>query len=275
MLTAQNRHATKAKTTESGREPPAKTTPAGIEAAIAAPGAISVMLWNVTSRRPMAFRRSPAVVALAVSVVIDVLQGRGRSMPGCSHGRYGSHQRISHWHRFRVPAVTNVAAGAAAQRQNRLMHADRPEPREPDGRERPRPFDDLRERLARLPPGHPSSERYGDRAGEPDGPGVPAGTGDRAEADGCRQAEGAEETDRLDGSEEPDGTDEPGGRATADPPGVRGSHRPGGWPARRRADGGPAPAGPEAFSRTAPYRPWFCGEPPRPWFSDDPRDRSS
>src|SRR5215813_8836020 len=106
MLTAQNRHATRAKTTESGREPPAKATPAGIDAAMAAPGAISVMLWNVTSRRPMAFRRRPAVVSLAVSVVIDVLQGRSRSMPGCSHGRHGSHQRISHWHRFRVPAVT-------------------------------------------------------------------------------------------------------------------------------------------------------------------------
>src|SRR5262249_15682487 len=133
MLTAQNRHATKAKTTASGREPPAKTTPAGIDAAIAAPGAISVMLWNVTSRRPMALRGRSAVVSVGVSVVIDVLQGRSRSMPGCSQGRHGSHQRISHWHRFRVPAVTNVAAGAAARRQNRLMHADRPEPSEPDG----------------------------------------------------------------------------------------------------------------------------------------------
>jgi len=39
MLTAQNRHAISAKTTESGSEPPAKATPAGIDAAIAAPGA--------------------------------------------------------------------------------------------------------------------------------------------------------------------------------------------------------------------------------------------
>src|SRR5215467_195169 len=75
MLTAQNRHAISAKTTASGSAPPAKATPAGIDAAIAAPGAMSVMLWNVTSRRPMAFRRRPVVVSLAVSVVIDVPPG--------------------------------------------------------------------------------------------------------------------------------------------------------------------------------------------------------
>src|SRR5215831_8817343 len=93
MLTAQNRHAIRAKTTASGSEPPAKATPAGIDAAMAAPGAMSVMLWNVTSRRPMAFRRRPVVVSLAVSVVIDVPpRGRSRSMPGWSHGRHGSHQ---------------------------------------------------------------------------------------------------------------------------------------------------------------------------------------
>src|SRR5215472_10138681 len=75
MLTAQNRHAIRAKTTASGSAPPAKATPAGIDAAMAAPGAMSVMLWNVTSRRPMAFRRRPVVVSLAVSVVIDVPPG--------------------------------------------------------------------------------------------------------------------------------------------------------------------------------------------------------
>src|SRR5215469_8662909 len=72
MLQAHGRHAISAKTTASGSAPPANATPAGIDAAIAAPGAMSVMLWNVTSRRPMAFRRRPVVVSLAVSVVIDV-----------------------------------------------------------------------------------------------------------------------------------------------------------------------------------------------------------
>ena len=87
MLTAQNRHATSAKTTESGSEPPAKTTPAGIDAAIAAPGAMSVMLWNVTSRRPMAFRRRPVVVVVAVSVaILRPSQAGAESLPGCSHG---------------------------------------------------------------------------------------------------------------------------------------------------------------------------------------------
>jgi hypothetical protein len=84
MLTAQNRHAISAKTTESGSEPPAKATPAGIDAAIAAPGAMSVMLWNVTSRRPMAFRRRPVVVVVAVSVAIG--PPRPESLPGWSHG---------------------------------------------------------------------------------------------------------------------------------------------------------------------------------------------
>ena len=59
MLHAQNKQATRAKTTASGSEPPANATPAGIEAAMAAPGAMSVMLWNRTSRRPIASRRRP------------------------------------------------------------------------------------------------------------------------------------------------------------------------------------------------------------------------
>ncbi len=62
MLQAQNKQATRAKITASGREPPANATPAGIEAAMAAPGAMSVMLWKRTSRRPMASRRRPSTV---------------------------------------------------------------------------------------------------------------------------------------------------------------------------------------------------------------------
>ena len=64
MLQAQNRQATRAKITASGRDPPANATPAGIEAAMAAPGAMSVMLWNRTSRSPMAFRRRPGAVVV-------------------------------------------------------------------------------------------------------------------------------------------------------------------------------------------------------------------
>src|SRR5215469_5832394 len=75
MLQAHGRHAISAKTTASGSDPPANATPAGIDAAMAAPGAMSVMLWNKTSRRPIAFRRRPgpvlvsAVVATAASLV--------------------------------------------------------------------------------------------------------------------------------------------------------------------------------------------------------------
>ncbi len=56
---AVNRQATRATMTASGSAPPAKAAPDGMDAAIAAPGAIAVMLWNSTSRSPMAPRRSP------------------------------------------------------------------------------------------------------------------------------------------------------------------------------------------------------------------------
>jgi hypothetical protein len=64
MLQAQNKHAISAKTTDCGNDPPANSTPAGIDAAMAAPGAMSVMLWNRTSRSPMAFRRRPVDVSV-------------------------------------------------------------------------------------------------------------------------------------------------------------------------------------------------------------------
>ena len=44
----------KAKSTASGSAPPAKGEPKGIEAAIAAPGAIEQIDWNTTSRNPIA-----------------------------------------------------------------------------------------------------------------------------------------------------------------------------------------------------------------------------
>ena len=67
---AQNRQATRASSTDSGSEPPANAAPAGIEAAMAAPGAISVMLWNVTSRRPIASRRRPGELCVLGDVVM-------------------------------------------------------------------------------------------------------------------------------------------------------------------------------------------------------------
>src|SRR6266487_3234562 len=93
MLQAQNRHAISANTTASGRDPAAKATPAGIDAAMAAPGAMSVMLWNRTSRRPIASRRKPVlVVVCAVVATAASLDGPKRSLPGCSHGRPGPGQ---------------------------------------------------------------------------------------------------------------------------------------------------------------------------------------
>src|SRR5579862_3961960 len=68
MLHAENRQAIRAKTTASGSAPPANATPAGIDAAIAAPGAISVMLWKRTSRSPTASRLSPVSAITAPGV---------------------------------------------------------------------------------------------------------------------------------------------------------------------------------------------------------------
>src|SRR5215469_9719199 len=76
MLDAQNKHAISAKTTASGREPPAKATPAGIDAAMAAPGAMSVMLWNRTSRSPIASLRRPVFVVAGAVAVIAVSRGQ-------------------------------------------------------------------------------------------------------------------------------------------------------------------------------------------------------
>ena len=64
----------------------AKATPAGIDAAMAAPGAMSVMLWNRTSRRPIALRRNPVLVSVRLRCRQSRLLGRTRSLPGCSHG---------------------------------------------------------------------------------------------------------------------------------------------------------------------------------------------
>src|SRR5215468_11188439 len=76
MLHAHSRHATRAKTTDSGSDPPANPTPNGIDAAIAAPGAMSVMLWNRTSRSPIALLRSPVFVVAGAVAVIAVSRGQ-------------------------------------------------------------------------------------------------------------------------------------------------------------------------------------------------------
>ncbi|WP_435218413.1 hypothetical protein [Streptomyces sp. bgisy034] len=76
-----NRHATSAISTDRGRLPPANAAPDGTDAAPdgtdaapdgtdaapAAAGAIAVMLWNRTSRNPIASRRRPVVPSSAFS----------------------------------------------------------------------------------------------------------------------------------------------------------------------------------------------------------------
>src|SRR5665811_1536072 len=60
MLQAVNSIPTNAMLTESGSAPAAKAAPRGMDAAIAAPGAMDVMDWNSTSIKPTAFRSSCA-----------------------------------------------------------------------------------------------------------------------------------------------------------------------------------------------------------------------
>ncbi len=101
-------------------------------------------------------------------------------------------------------------------------------------------WEDLRRRLERLPPGHPSHPDGAAeaRAGEDSGsPGTP---------------------DQLD--PDPDG----GGQAA---PG-EGHGRPAGKAGRARPGSHGDLPGPGARE---PYRPWFtAGEPPEPWFAADP-----
>src|SRR5215475_9250977 len=81
MDTAQNKQATSANTTDSGSEPPANAAPAGIEAAMAAPGAMSVMLWNSTSRSPIASLRSAGAGAVASAIMTS--GGSDHATDGC------------------------------------------------------------------------------------------------------------------------------------------------------------------------------------------------
>jgi hypothetical protein len=107
-------------------------------------------------------------------------------------------------------------------------------------------WQELRERLERLPPGHPS--RPGD-AGLPD------------------EARSAGEDAADQGL--PDEDDPAGARGVQDDDPVRG-RAPGerAEPGRRRA---PDAARAAAGGAHEPYRPWFTtGEPPEPWFAADP-----
>jgi hypothetical protein len=101
-------------------------------------------------------------------------------------------------------------------------------------------WDDLRQRLERLPAGHPSrpdeAELADDGAADQDAPGADQG--------GPRRSVHDRESGR--------------GR-TPGAPRDAGGHR--GHDAGRAAPGG----------RREPYQPWFtAGEPPEPWFAADP-----
>ena len=105
-------------------------------------------------------------------------------------------------------------------------------------------WQDLKQRLERLPAGHPSSPY--DEAGADESGGAEAG----ADEHRAREA-GA-------------GADEAGGRRAG-----RGGRDRGAAAERPAGSGGPD-AGPARGPRD-PYQPWFAaGESPEPWFSADP-----
>src|ERR1700680_4617149 len=64
----------------------AHVTPAGIDAAMAAPGAISVTLWKRTSRSPIASRRSPGAAVAVVFAAMAASDVVMPLLPGWSHG---------------------------------------------------------------------------------------------------------------------------------------------------------------------------------------------
>jgi hypothetical protein len=122
-------------------------------------------------------------------------------------------------------------------------------------------WDDLRRRLERLPPGHPSRPGDQDEVQAQDGR---AGDEDEVQAQDDRaddEGEDQAEYGRPDQAR-PDERGSPARRGVMD--NDAGRHRePGG---HRERDAGPAIPG-----RREPYRPWFtAGEPPEPWFAEDP-----
>jgi hypothetical protein len=134
-----------------------------------------------------------------------------------------------------------------------MRWTDLPPDREPAGADAPvlprREWDDLRQRLERLPPGHPS--RPGDEGGAEEyrADQIPADR-DQAEGGGTGQSRAAEG-----GS--------PGRRGVKDDdPGRHGE--PGAQPERGPGTGA-------VPGRREPYRPWFTeGGSPQPWFAADP-----
>ena len=113
-------------------------------------------------------------------------------------------------------------------------------------------WEDLRQRLERLPAGHPSS---------PDDQ-------DRADADWAE--DGRADEDRAEEGRVGEGWADEGGDRSAGGGGRSGPER------RARWDGPAGPGGSEAgrvlgADRREPYQPWFAsGQSPEPWFSADP-----
>jgi hypothetical protein len=136
-------------------------------------------------------------------------------------------------------------------------------PRDPepaDDRERPvvqrGEWEDLKQRLERLPAGHPSSLDDEDPADEdwPEGR-ADEDPADEDPADEDPAAEDRADEDRADGGS--DRSAERGGRTGPD----RSARLPDG----HEAGWAPGPGARE------PYRPWFAsGDSPEPWFSVDP-----
>jgi hypothetical protein len=104
-------------------------------------------------------------------------------------------------------------------------------------------WQDLRERLERLPPGHPSRPDEAGEAGEAGLAGDDAADQDAPDDDEKAPGQGVQDGDARRGRA-------PGA------PGEAGGHR--------TRDAGRAVTG----GAREPYRPWFtAGEPPEPWFS--------
>jgi hypothetical protein len=136
-------------------------------------------------------------------------------------------------------------------------------------------WDDLRRRLERLPPGHPSRPGGEGEAQVQDGR-AGQSLADRADDEGEAQAEDGRadqgQADRADDEGEAQARD---GQADQARPGERGSPA---WSGvmdsdagRPREPGGhrERDAGPMIPGRREPYRPWFtAGESPEPWFAD-------
>ena len=275
---AQNRQATRARTTERGRDPPAKGDGRlGIGRGDRRAGChVSDALEHHVAEADRVPPQTGSGRRSSCFAAIDVLRERCRSMPGWSHGR---------------PGHTRLNQGKAAKRRTRRRPGTQsrhgPGPASARGHAAPGPAGRFAGQTcpaaaqSPLVPGlrRPQASRSAVQASRSAGncarPGRRAAGSGGCGARGRGSRRGGAAPVEEDAAAGEEGTPASGQeRRSPDGPDIPGRHvRPGRLVDRAGPGAHGGEIGPGAGE---PYRPWFSsGESPQPWFSADPQDHSS